>query len=200
MACSGEQRLLDQLPERTPPPRLRSGWPPPTCRLPRRPSDGQRAQARGRHWRPAARRSLRPRPRRRSGASLRLVGVNPPGGEGPRWRPSWRCRGRRSSLHSRSRSLPRAAPAPRSPLHEARSAPRRCSLSVRSIIRTPSRWSISCWSTRASNPDPSIRTESAGRRFPGCGRSGRSTSTTIPGKSSSSATARSSEEDHSTRG
>ena len=69
-----------------------------------------------------------------------------PGARGPRPRTP-RCRGRRSSrrlalpcCHSRS----------------ARIASLRCSREVRLRIRTPSRWSISCWITRASSPDASI--------------------------------------------
>ena len=70
-----------------------------------------------------------------------------------------RCPGRRSSRESTrpvasSRLVvgrvgyvcPRAA---------RRSAALRCSLVVRSSISTPSRWSISCWRTRASRPEAS---------------------------------------------
>ena len=42
------------------------------------------------------------------------------------------------------------------PSRSARSASRRCSGAVRSRIRTPSRWSSSCWMTRAAKPSGSI--------------------------------------------
>jgi hypothetical protein len=78
----------------------------------------------------------------------------------------------------------------------------RCSLEVRSRISTPSRWSISCWITRASRPEASTRrsapvSSSAFTRT--C--SGRSTSTVMPGMERQPSSPHSlSSLDHSTSG
>ena len=98
----------------------------------------------------------RPRPRRRSGgvttSAGRCGGVGEPAQDG-----GGEVRGAEvDDPHPSSGSglglvpgcswRPRAAPAAR---------PCAARASVRSRIRTPSRWSISCWSTRASSPEAS---------------------------------------------
>ena len=78
----------------------------------------------------------------------------------------------------------------------------RSSRDIRSRIRMPSRWSISCWITRASRPDASTRSSSPCSSGRGRARAtGRSTSTCTPGRlrQPSSAGSRSSL-DHSSRG
>ena len=121
------------------------------------------------------RRACVPRPRLRSGGVTTSAGPMSrldAGGAAPSPR-NPRCRDRRAApgaelippprgLGSSSPSLARLSSSSVSgvklvPSRSARMAPLRWSRSVRSRIRTPSRWSISCWRTRASSPDASIR-------------------------------------------
>ena len=117
----------------------------------------------------------RPRPRGRSGRVTTSAGgaARRPARAGCRRR-SPRCRGRPSARALRRPTGPRAA---------TRIACLRCSREVRSRMSTPSRWSISCWMTRASSPDASIRISSP---FSSWARTrtwiGRSTSTCTDGQ------------------
>ena len=123
--------------------------------------------------------TLRPRPRGRSGGVTTSAGRCGDAasarehvdreGRGAEDRPF--ARQRRVSLRARPRSPPRrlprrldaratAARAYRRPRAGCEAPPCAAPCSVRSMISTPSRWSISCWITRASRPDASIRISS----------------------------------------
>ena len=192
----GEQRLADQLPEGADDDRLGRGGADPLQRrlvvdvLGLQQLDPELAR---RPRRPAAAACLLPRPLAAVGRGddeRRAVRRARPAGAGPRRRTP-RCRGRRSSrVGARLAMLAlvavlvssaagcscrlRAAPAARPCAGRAR---------ARSRIRTPSRWSISCWSTRASRPEASSWTGSPSTSRPltrAC--SGRSTSIETRGR------------------
>ena len=194
----GEQRLADQLAEGADDDRLAAA--------PR--GSARSAASVVDVARPAAARSPAPRAASATGGGCDACGRGPGGRSGGVTTSAGRCGesaeppqdgrgevggaevdGPHASVRgSRSSSLvarPRPRPAGCSCRPRAAPAARPCAAraAVRSRIRTPSRWSISCWSTRASRPEASIAIGSPSTSRPltrAC--SGRSTSIETRGR------------------